>query len=152
MLRTRDSIGAQSGDRIFQSRRNLAPQAKVGRGSRAEYQEAIRLQPDYADAYNNLGVVFAEMGKPDEAVNCCLRGLELAPNSSSFYSNMANALFAQGRGEEALAVHRKAIALRPNDAAEHSNLVYDLNFLPGLDPATPCSPSIWTGPGGTPSR
>ena len=34
----------------------------------AEYREAIRLKPDYADAHYNLGIALATRGKLDEAI------------------------------------------------------------------------------------
>ena len=33
-----------------------------------QYQEAIRLKPDYAEAHNNLGNALAEKGQMDEAI------------------------------------------------------------------------------------
>ena len=45
------------------------------------YRRALELKPDYAEAHNNLGVVFKDQGKLDEAVACCRRALELKPDS-----------------------------------------------------------------------
>jgi len=37
-------------------------------GAVAEYRETIRLLPDYAEAYNNLGNALREKGNLDEAI------------------------------------------------------------------------------------
>src|SRR3972149_3517156 len=33
-----------------------------------EYQKAIRLKSDYADAYSNLGIAYVKLGRVDEAI------------------------------------------------------------------------------------
>ena len=32
------------------------------------YKKALSLKPDFADAYNNMGVVLKDQGKPEEAM------------------------------------------------------------------------------------
>ena len=46
----------------------------------AAYQHALRSRPDYAEAYNNLGVALKEHGKLDEAQAAYEQTLRLAPN------------------------------------------------------------------------
>src|SRR5262249_5087763 len=43
----------------------------------AEYRQAIRLKPDYAEAHCNLGIVLRQQGRFDEALACLRRGHEL---------------------------------------------------------------------------
>ena len=34
------------------------------------YEQALKIQPDYAEAHNNLGNALKKYGQLDEAVNC----------------------------------------------------------------------------------
>jgi tetratricopeptide (TPR) repeat protein len=43
----------------------------------ASYQQAIQLQPDYADAYQNLGVVLLKIGKVPESLSAFGKAIAL---------------------------------------------------------------------------
>ena len=55
------------------------------------------MKPDYAEAHNNLGNAFKDQGRPEEAVACCRRAVELSPDSAALHSNLLYAqLFCPG--------------------------------------------------------
>jgi len=59
----------------------------------AEYDEAVRLQPDYGEAHNNLGVVLAQMpGRLDDAIAQYEMALRLKPDSAQAHDNLGLAL------------------------------------------------------------
>ncbi|MYK16953.1 tetratricopeptide repeat protein [Candidatus Poribacteria bacterium] len=63
-------------------------------GSKAEkalsaYDTAIRLQPDYAEVYNNRGNVKNRLGHPDDAVADYDTAIRLNPNFAEAYYNRA---------------------------------------------------------------
>ena len=62
------------------------------------------MDPSYAHAYNNLGVVYAKQGKFDEAVAQFQLAIRLIPTNVSFYRNLALAYSQQGKKAEAEAV------------------------------------------------
>ena len=44
------------------------------------YQKAIRIQPDYAEAYNNLGDVLREQGRLEESIDAYQKAIHIRPN------------------------------------------------------------------------
>jgi len=52
------------------------------------FRDAIKLQPDYAAAYNNLGIVSKDMGDIASAVGYYRKALEINPGYASCYSNL----------------------------------------------------------------
>jgi len=48
-----------------------------------QYQEAIRLKPDFADAHNNLGGAFGKKRQTDEAIRQFQEAIRLEPDSPS---------------------------------------------------------------------
>jgi tetratricopeptide (TPR) repeat protein len=56
------------------------------------YQSAINLQPDYAKAYHNLGIVYAKMGLMDQAVMNLENAVKLDPAERGFRRNLQKVL------------------------------------------------------------
>ena len=54
----------------------------------AAYAEAIRLKPEYAEAYNNRGAVKDELGRHDDALADYAEAIRLKPDHASPYYNL----------------------------------------------------------------
>ena len=67
-----------------------------------------RVERESPAFHNNLGNVFKEQGKLDEAAACFRRALELNPDFVGAHSNLGNVLEEQGRLDEAVACYRRA--------------------------------------------
>ena len=67
------------------------------------FQNAVRLKPDYAEAYLNMGNVLSALGREDDAIRCYRRALRLRPDLDLAATNLGTALTKQGDLEEALA-------------------------------------------------
>lgn len=52
----------------------------------------MELKPEFAEAHNNLGNVFKDQGKLDEAIACYRKALELDPNLAWIHSNLLYAM------------------------------------------------------------
>ena len=64
----------------------------------------LQLQPDYATATLNLGTLFRDQGKLDEAVACYQRALQLQPEYPLAHYNLGVVCQGQGKLDEAAAV------------------------------------------------
>src|SRR5262245_30695964 len=86
------------------------------------YQEAVRLKPDYADAYNNMGTVLAALGKPEQAIESYNEALRLNPEHAEGHQNLGIAMENLGRLDEARVHLSEAIRLKPDFANAHNAL------------------------------
>ncbi|MDY7230884.1 social motility TPR repeat lipoprotein Tgl [Hyalangium rubrum] len=76
----------------------------------SEYQKAVTLDPENADARNALGLVLHEsFRRPVEAIEHYEKALELRPNFSEARTNLANVHLAQGRYDEAIKLYEQAL-------------------------------------------
>src|SRR6266704_441221 len=98
----------------------LAQQGKLTEAME-HYQTALRLNPDYADAHNNVGAVLAEQGRLAEAIEHYREALRLKPDYADAHYNWGNALAQQGKPAEAIEHYRQALRIKPDDALSHTN-------------------------------
>jgi len=80
-----------------------------------EFTEAIRQDPNYANAYANRGVVSVEMNDPDAAAGDFRRAVELEPRNSGFRAKLGLALLMLGRYGDAVAAYDEALRLEPGN-------------------------------------
>ena len=86
------------------------------------YNNAITINPNYAEAHSNLGVVLQELGQLDEAVRSYNKALAIKPDNAEVYSNLGVTLKDLGQLDAALASFNRAIAVKPDHVEAHSNL------------------------------
>jgi len=115
-------------------------QAGQLREAEACYQQVLQLNPnlsraDLAGIHYNLGIVLQDQSRPEEAVSCYRRALEIQPRSVEIAGNLAGALKASGQLEGAAAAYRTALAIAPGDALLHYNLGNVLRDLGRFDEA-----------------
>ena len=88
----------------------------------AQYQHALSLKPDFAEAHNNLGNALKEQGKLDDAVAQYQRALTLRPDFAEAHNSLGVLFNDQGKLDEAVAQYQRALALKPNLAEAYINL------------------------------
>ncbi len=86
------------------------------------YNEALRLDPDHADARVNLGRLLHEHGEVSAAARHYRRALELRPDDPTAAYDLGVALQDLGRLEEAARSYLAAIRLAPDHADAYFNL------------------------------
>lgn len=92
------NLGTASNDRAKQFPR----EAPAMREQAIEHlTEAIEIWPEYQDAYNNLGVVYIDMKRFNDALNVYTRTYEMFPEYRKGLFNLAVTYFRLGRYAEA---------------------------------------------------
>jgi len=87
-----------------------------------QFEEALRLKPDFAEAENNLGNVRWDQGERLEAVARYRRALELRPRYPEADNNLGVAATAMGHREDAIAYFKRALDIDPEYADARYNL------------------------------
>jgi len=72
--------------------------------------------------WNNLGVAYYEQGRPQEAIACFRKVIELEPGSVLGYQNLGAALNGIGRPQEALIISQLGLRCGPSYAPLYYNL------------------------------
>ena len=95
-----------------------------GRTSEAieEYRQALRINRDYAEAYNNLGGALLLIGRTSEAIDQFEQALLINPDYAEAQNNLGNALVQTGRALEAINHYKNALRMTPTSASAHNNL------------------------------
>src|ERR1700733_7766783 len=86
--------------------------------ARKNYEKAIKLNPQYSEAINNLGTIYYARKSYRRAITQFRRALALPPDAASILSNLGTAYFARKNYAEASAMYEKALKLDP-DVFEH---------------------------------
>ena len=87
----------------------------------ADFNRAIDLRPDYAEAHFNRGNAYADLERLDDAVADYGRVITLRPDHAQALHNRGAAYGKLGRLEAALSDLNRAVTLLPQDASVHFN-------------------------------
>lgn len=82
------------------------------------YEQAIKLNRNYAEAVNNLGTIHYAEKKYRKAVGLYKRALKINPQSASVLSNLGTAYFAQKKYDLAFKTYQEALSIDP-EVFEH---------------------------------
>ncbi len=112
---------------------NKGQEAKEPQEKIEFYNQAIKLNPQYAQAYNYRGLAYFEKKFYEIALSDYNKAIILEPNNANPYNNLGNYYATVKKDyDRALREYDKAIALSPNDARVYSNrgFAYDRNKDP----------------------
>ena len=88
--------------------------------AKKNYEQALKLKRDYAEALNNIGTVYYAKKSYRRAIGYYQRALRLS-ESASIYSNLGTAYFARKQYERATNAYQKALSLDPEVFEHKSN-------------------------------
>ncbi|MBI4906174.1 MAG: tetratricopeptide repeat protein [Acidobacteria bacterium] len=86
--------------------------------ARKQYEKAVKLNPKYSEAINNLGAIHYAKKSYRRAISFYKKALQFAPRSASIYSNLGTAFFARKKYNDAFENYQKALELDP-EVFEH---------------------------------
>ncbi len=101
----------------------------------AQYEMALKIQPDCAKARFNLGNVLSAKGEGNEAIAQYRQALEVEPDYVAARINLGHALATQGLADEAIAQYRQALAAAPDNVEARYDLAVNLARKGDLDEA-----------------
>jgi len=84
------------------------------REAQKDYEKALKLNPSYAEALNNLGAVYYGQKEFHNAEREYKKAIKLNPKSAMFYSNLGTAYLAEHKYKKGAQCYRTALALDPN--------------------------------------
>jgi tetratricopeptide (TPR) repeat protein len=86
------------------------------------FENALRIEPDYAEGHRNLGHTLWQAGQGPEAIQEYEYALRINPDYAEAHNSLGIALAHTGKIEEAIAHFEQALRIKPDLAETHSNL------------------------------
>ncbi|MDA8084020.1 MAG: tetratricopeptide repeat protein [Nitrospiraceae bacterium] len=95
------------------------------------FERAIRVAPDYSEAYNNLGYSYEKTGDYKTAITYYLKAISnpLYPTADKAYFNIGNAYYRLGKYEDALASFREVLKRDQNLGLAYMRMALCYNAL-----------------------
>ncbi len=131
------TAGHQETQRLMQQGLALAQQGRL-EDAKAQFQQALEIDPRLVDARNNLGCIHFLLRQFEEAIVCYEAVVRNAPGHADAHSNLAHALLKEGEAERAIFHCREAMRLKPDLAAAHTHLGNALRESGQLSEADQC--------------
>jgi 4-amino-4-deoxy-L-arabinose transferase-like glycosyltransferase len=101
---------------------NFLFQKRQYREAIQEYRKAVALAPDFAPAYNRLGMCHAILNELNEAEENFQRVIDLAPNMDQGYQNLGMVHLLKGETGKALPLLEKALSLNSKNTRAKEQL------------------------------
>jgi len=99
-------------------------------GAISHYKEALKIKPDFAMAFYNIGNPLAKQGLANEAIDHYLEALRIKPNYAEAHNNLGTALIKKRNYDEATLHFKKALKINSQLIEPRNNLA-NLLFLQG---------------------
>jgi tetratricopeptide (TPR) repeat protein len=127
----RQGLASQGAGRFDQSvlitpnharaRNNPSPPAGPMSEAIEQFQQALRIKPDFPDARNNLAIAL-HAGEGSGAIDQYQRALQTRPDDTNTRNNLGLALLQAGRLPEAIAQFEQVLRTKPDSTDARNNL------------------------------
>jgi len=88
----------------------------------AHYEQALRINPDFADAHYSLGLALARLGRLPEAVGHWEQALRITPDYAEVHCALGMASEQAGKLREAIGHYEQALRIKPDFAQAQNAL------------------------------
>ena len=102
------------------------------------YKQVLKIDPNYAAANNNLGIIFKELGEYQKAKDCYEKAIEINPNYLDAHYNLGLVFRELRENQKAKECYDKSIKINPNYVNAHYNLGVIFKELGKIEKAKDC--------------
>ncbi|UCC94793.1 MAG: tetratricopeptide repeat protein [Candidatus Omnitrophota bacterium] len=88
----------------------------------AFYQQVIRYSPGSFRAHNEIGIIYLDQAKYDDAIEEFKKAVAVNPSFDQAYDNLGSAYDMNGDFENSIRAHKKAIEINPRNIKAYNNL------------------------------
>ncbi len=86
------------------------------------YTQALRINPDDADAHTNLGIAYGNLGMYNKAIGSYTQAIGINPDDAKAHYNLGVTYGNLDMYNKAIGSYTQAIRINPDDAKVHYNL------------------------------
>jgi tetratricopeptide (TPR) repeat protein len=108
-------------DFIYTARGRALDSLGDKKGSLSAYNQALKINPNFAPSYNNRGLVRSALGDKKGAIEDLNKALKINPNDAITYSNRGVARSALGDNQGAIEDYNQALKINPNFIVAYNN-------------------------------
>jgi len=91
--------------------------------AKAACEEAIKNQPDFAEAYKTMGIILQKQGQIETAFKWYLQAIKIQPDFAEAYVNVGTLYAKKQQWQEAIEYYKKAIYFKSDLTPAYRNLV-----------------------------
>ena len=92
------------------------------RNSLGLFEYMLSKAPNSPTLHNNLGMVYGELGRYQDAVEALKRAIRIQPDLAEVHYNLGNAYQRLGRYQDAVEPYKQALRIKPDYAEVYDNL------------------------------
>jgi tetratricopeptide (TPR) repeat protein len=83
------------------------------------FQKAIRINPDYAEAWFYVGYCYHQLGRYQDSIEACKQSIRIKPDNANVHYNLGVAYTKLGQIQDAIESFKQTIRINPDYAEAH---------------------------------